>query len=141
MAAHGAEHLPPQIPPSVVGIDPEALDPAARLLDSELAGLHLAEHEPHHFAFDLGHLRGIRIAPKVIHDTALPDIRSVRACDAFVDSDDAADVQLVDGTDPDLGGGVGHGVLPDGVEMSVCRAESSSFRGIPARRSHERYPL
>ena len=53
MGRDGPIELPPQIAPPVVRIDPEALDPAARLLDAELTRADVAEHEAHHMSIEL----------------------------------------------------------------------------------------
>ena len=44
-------------------IDAQDLDPAGRLLEAELAGAHLAQHEPRHPAVDLGHHGGFGVPP------------------------------------------------------------------------------
>lgn len=70
-------------------------DPARELLDPELAGAHLAQHEADDAAVYLGDHRDFRGPPQVITDTALPDFRPVLAADLLVDTDDGADIQLV----------------------------------------------
>src|SRR5204863_6772365 len=92
-----------------VGIDSEALDPAARLLQPEFARAHVRQHETHQASLGFGHLRGLWIAPQVVHHPALPEIRTVDAGDAFVDADDAANIELIERTDADRGADFGHG--------------------------------
>ena len=92
----------------MVRVDAEALDPAARLLDAELAGTHVSQHEPDQTPFYLGDLGGIGIAAQVVAHAALPDLGTVDAGDALVDPRDAADVQLIQWPDTHLGLEIGH---------------------------------
>src|SRR5262245_33883336 len=64
-----------------VGIDAQHLDPPRRLLEPELAGAHLAEHESDDAPVQLGDHRGLRVPPQVITDAALPNFRPVGAGD------------------------------------------------------------
>src|SRR5207302_49470 len=45
----------------------EELDPPGGLLEPELASADLAEHEPDDAAIEVGHVRGVRVAPDVVH--------------------------------------------------------------------------
>ena len=49
------EQLAPESFAALRGIDAEALDPAARFLEPELAAAHVAQHEPDNLAVHLGH--------------------------------------------------------------------------------------
>src|SRR5262249_29874410 len=109
--ADGVEHAAAQVLAAMVGVDAETLDPAARLVEPELAGAQVAEHEAHDLAGVLGHLRGAGVAARVVHDALLPDLRPVDAGDALVDAHDAGDVQLVQRPDAHGGGGFGHAAL------------------------------
>src|SRR5439155_25204396 len=107
-----SDHLLPQVASAVVGVDPETLDPAARLLDPELAGPEVAEQEAHHPAFDLRYLGGIRVAAQVVTHTPLPHVRPVDAGDPLVDLHDPVDVELVERPNAGLGLHLAHKILP-----------------------------
>src|SRR5262245_40768144 len=108
MPQHGLEQLSSDVAAAKIGVDAESLDPAARLLDAELAGPDVAQHESDHPAAHLGHLGGVGVAAQVIAHAALPDLRAVDAGDPLVDSGDAADVELVHRTHSDRRLYVGH---------------------------------
>jgi len=86
------------------GIHAEELDPTSGLIETELAAAHLAEHEADEAAADIGDLRRVRVAPDVVGDALLPDLRPVEAGDPLVHAADALDVEL--GHRPDFQ--VGH---------------------------------
>src|SRR5436309_831618 len=99
---------PNSVAAAVVGIDAEALDPPARLLEAKLAGPQIAEHEAHDLAVHLRHLGGLGVAPQVVAHPLLPDLGAVDAGDALVDLDHAAEVELVERADAGTGGDSGH---------------------------------
>jgi hypothetical protein len=65
-SADRIEQLAAEVLTAMIGVDAEALDPAAHVIEAELAGPQVAHHEPHDLAADLGHLRGARIAAGVV---------------------------------------------------------------------------
>src|SRR4030095_8402797 len=130
--AHGLEQPPAQVTAAVVGMDPEALDPAARFLEPELPRAQVGEHEPDESPVVLRHLGGAGIAAQVIAHAAFPDLGAVDAGDALVDIHDTADVELVEGSDAGFGLDAGH---REGLPEVITRGESgATLAGLAARR-------
>src|SRR5688572_1235026 len=112
MAGQGVEKMPAHAAPAMGGVDPEALDPAAALLEPEFAAADVAEHEADDLAADLGHPRALGVAPQVIGDAVLPELRSIDAADLLVDAGDRLDVRVGQGADNQVRCLDGHGLAP-----------------------------
>src|SRR2546422_6914413 len=110
MLHHGFEEPAADGTPLVIRVDPEALDPAARLLEAELAPPQVREHESDELTSQLCDLARVGVAPQIVHDPALPHIGPIHARQPLVDRDDAGDIKLGEGADADLLGDSAHGL-------------------------------